>query len=965
MANEFVVKNGLISQGSSVITGTLEVSSHITGSNLVLQGNQISGSSGGNITLRTGGDVTVAGGLNIATGPLQFGGSGGSVGQVLTSAGTSTPPTWSPPTSITALTGDVVATGPGSVTSTVQGMGGASSTVHYVIEGGKYATLQAAVDAATADDVILVGPKTTGNWGNTTLYGNKNLLIGALGGSHANKVVEVGSITYAVDTSGSLNVNENEVFINGLYIQGSFADACVILSGSSRPGRLRLMGCYINNTNTSGVAAVKNVNTPTFSSIYVDNCVVSISNDTSGVAVYHSGTYTTIRNRTDATGGQYALTALTGTVEIFESLLSVNKSNAAIDVSGPGTYVAVGYSTIQNTNTANSSLASGVAVGAGSIFGIGDATISVGSVAPPGISSGSVATGLGTFLYGALTFSYVTTIATAVASPAYQAGGVFTQGIGVGLLSQFSVSPTGNVTGSNMRLTGDIAVNGGDITTTATTFNLVNATATTVNLAGAATTLGVGNTATAAQTVNLGTASTGASTYNLGTGATTTGTTKTVNLGTGGAASSTTNVNIGSSNGGTTTIASPTIVGSSTTQTLFNTTATTVNFAGAASTALNIGNSAGTNTILGASKFNQGMSGSLTKLVNGTNYLLAGGGITLSTGSNGAVTIANTIGDVQIFTSSGTWTKPTSFTPKFARIVCIGAGGGGGGGAGDVDGQVRCGGSGGGGGAFVEKVLDISELSATETVTVGTGGSAGTGGIGGPGNNGGIGGNSIFGTNLVTAYGGGGGAGGANSTTPGGGGGGGGSGAAGGVGSTIAGAGGFPGVSTPSGSIGGQGSAGPAGANITTHNAEYGGGGGGGHDAAAASSGGGGSIWGGSGGGCGGGMSGIGSSAGLLIGNGGVTGTYVANTGAAGGASGGSPTAGTAGSATTSSKSGAGGGGGGANTNAAGGTGGAGGAGGVGGGAGGGGGAGRRVGGTGVGGAGGAGGRGEVRVYTW
>ena len=44
-----------------------------------------------------------------------------------------------------------------------------------------------------------------------------------------------------------------------------------------------------------------------------------------------------------------------------------------------------------------------------------------------------------------------------------------------------------------LTLTGDAAVNGGDITTTAATFNLVNSNATTVNFAGAATTLNIGN----------------------------------------------------------------------------------------------------------------------------------------------------------------------------------------------------------------------------------------------------------------------------------------------------------------------------------------------------------------------------------------------------------------------------------------------------------------------------------------
>jgi hypothetical protein len=63
------------------------------------------------------------------------------------------------------------------------------------------------------------------------------------------------------------------------------------------------------------------------------------------------------------------------------------------------------------------------------------------------------------------------------------------------------IRTTASPTFDNTTLTGDIAVNGGDITTTATTFNLVNTTATTVNFAGAATAISVG-AATGTTTVN-------------------------------------------------------------------------------------------------------------------------------------------------------------------------------------------------------------------------------------------------------------------------------------------------------------------------------------------------------------------------------------------------------------------------------------------------------------------------------
>lgn len=65
--------------------------------------------------------------------------------------------------------------------------------------------------------------------------------------------------------------------------------------------------------------------------------------------------------------------------------------------------------------------------------------------------------------------------------------GAVTVAGGVGITENLNV-------GGDTVLTGDLAVNGGDITTTATTFNLVNATATTLNIGGAATAVDIGAT---------------------------------------------------------------------------------------------------------------------------------------------------------------------------------------------------------------------------------------------------------------------------------------------------------------------------------------------------------------------------------------------------------------------------------------------------------------------------------------
>jgi len=85
------------------------------------------------------------------------------------------------------------------------------------------------------------------------------------------------------------------------------------------------------------------------------------------------------------------------------------------------------------------------------------------------------------------------------------------------------IATTSNVNFGSVTTSGDIAVNGGDLTTTATTFNLLNTTATTLNLGGAATTMSIG-AGTGTTTVNNNLKSTGSLSNNYFTLPNSTGT---------------------------------------------------------------------------------------------------------------------------------------------------------------------------------------------------------------------------------------------------------------------------------------------------------------------------------------------------------------------------------------------------------------------------------------------------------
>jgi len=207
--------------------------------------------------------------------------------------------------------------------------------------------------------------------------------------------------------------------------------------------------------------------------------------------------------------------------------------------------------------------------------------------------------------------------------------------------SQTSITVGGSATAISLGAsTGTLTVNNPTIVGANTTQALFNTVASTVNAFGAATTLNIGTGVTAAQTTNIA------------TGATATATTKTLNLGTGGLTGSTTNVNIGSTAGGLLTISNPNVTFDNGIVTYTNTTdATTsangsVRFAGGISVVKNIVCD-GTFSIFGDISVNGGDI--LTNQTNvtvfnttATTANLLGAASTINLGANsGILTIGN------------------------------------------------------------------------------------------------------------------------------------------------------------------------------------------------------------------------------------------------------------------------------------------------------------------------------------
>ena len=285
----------------------------------------------------------------------------------------------------------------GSITATANlSAAKLGSKVLLVVEGGAYSTIQAAIDAAADNDIILVGPKASGDsWGTMVFSPGKRLVVASLGSKWSTQV-KVDSITFNVSSGG--NILFNTVFVRGLYINSSFTAAApgVNFYGTA-PGRLRLQECFIYNSNSATGTGVLSNNSGTGSSLYIDNCIVQ-SGWSTGIGLDQRSGYTNVRNDSEISRYQYPIQcAVSGTVEISTSVIDgTGATNEVVRMTGG--FVSCGYTTIKNTTVSGSGV---FLSGSSAAFGMGDSTFAIGT-GPGYCVNGNAGT---YYLYGNVTYS--------------------------------------------------------------------------------------------------------------------------------------------------------------------------------------------------------------------------------------------------------------------------------------------------------------------------------------------------------------------------------------------------------------------------------------------------------------------------------------------------------------------------------------------------------------------------------
>lgn len=562
-------------QGTGVNQGSLYVNPATATANFKVLGVAVGGTS--KFSVDSDGDVLVGNSLEVVWTSL-FDADVTMVGGIAANGGdlTTTAATFN------LLNGALTTLNLGSATATMN-IGDAASTHAIDIGGNDLAgtdTVRIATNATGADTV------TIGNSSATTAVTGNNWSIASSGlMTTANDIAVNGgdltstSTTFNALTSGVTSLN----FGSGATTLGIGSSATTINVGAG--STTVNVGSGATNLNLGASATGVNIGTTAAGTVAVGNGSATTSITGGNWSIASSGLVTTA-NDAAINGGDITSSAAT-----FNFLDAGTPGVTALNIASTGTTINMGD-------------------------GAGSKIIDIGGVTNNGTDTISIGTNA--------TSADVIAIGNSHASTA----------VGITSGTAWSIGGAGLITTAS-----DIAVNGGDMTTTASVFNLINTNATTLNIGGAATTIGLGAagakiagagalTLNSADGTSLSVDSGTTGTLNLGIASFA----KTINLGTGTAGDI---INIGTNNTTLDTIA----IGSA--LDTVGLTASNWSIAGSTgvittNTSLIVGDSVGADTVtIGSAATTQTVLGITANSVAGGMGINMGlGGLTSGTGLN-------------------------------------------------------------------------------------------------------------------------------------------------------------------------------------------------------------------------------------------------------------------------------------------------------------------------------------------
>jgi hypothetical protein len=131
--------------------------------------------------------------------------------------------------------------------------------------GGEYESLQAAVDAASSGDVVVVG---AGSWGEVVLKGGISLV--GLQPPLADDVV-LSKLTFAPSSGGAV---ANTVYVSNLRISSNSDASSLVLGSASAPVRVTMSGVRVYRNNAAATTAMVSCSgNVADTSIYMKDCM--------------------------------------------------------------------------------------------------------------------------------------------------------------------------------------------------------------------------------------------------------------------------------------------------------------------------------------------------------------------------------------------------------------------------------------------------------------------------------------------------------------------------------------------------------------------------------------------------------------------------------------------------------------------------------------------------------------------